>query len=56
MVQVLETLQENRIFIAAASRTQDPPAARDMLKYFDIDKYFDYKEIYPGEKTTHFDK
>ncbi|KAG8281884.1 Magnesium-dependent phosphatase 1 [Homalodisca vitripennis] len=52
--KVLETLKENKILIAAASRTQEPPAARDMLKYFDIDKYFDFKEIYPGEKTAHF--
>uniref|UniRef100_A0A1B6LNV1 Magnesium-dependent phosphatase-1 n=1 Tax=Graphocephala atropunctata TaxID=36148 RepID=A0A1B6LNV1_9HEMI len=54
--KVLETLKENKILIAAASRTQEPPAARDMLKYFDLDKYFDFKEIYPGEKTTHFQR
>lgn len=56
VVQVLETLKDNGILIAAASRTQEPPAARDMLKYFDLDKYFDFKEIYPGEKTAHFNK
>lgn len=52
----MEILKANNILVAAASRTCEPPAARDMLKYFDLDKYFDFKEIYPGEKTTHFDK
>lgn len=37
-------------------RTEDPPAARELLTVLDIDKYFAYKEIYPGSKVTHFRK
>lgn len=56
VIKVLDTLKENKILVAAASRTHTPPEAREMLKYFDMDKYFDFQEIYPGEKTTHFKK
>lgn len=56
VIQVLEILKANKILVAAASRTHAPPAAQEMLNKFDLDKYFDFKEIYPGEKTTHFQK
>lgn len=42
--------------MAAASRTEDPPAAKELLRVLDIDKYFSYKEIYPGSKVSHFKK
>jgi len=35
-------------------RTEDPAAAQELLRVLDIDKYFSYKEIYPGSKVTHF--
>lgn len=40
--------------LAAASRTEDPPTAQELLRILDIDQYFSYKEIYPGSKLTHF--
>ena len=35
-------------------RTDDPPAAKELLSALDIDEYFTYKEIYPGSKVSHF--
>ncbi|KAI6658490.1 Magnesium-dependent phosphatase 1-like [Oopsacas minuta] len=52
--ELLEILSKAKIPIAAASRTDDPPMAKNLLKLFDIDKYFSYKEIYPGCKVDHF--
>lgn len=40
--------------IALASRTTYPPGAESLLKLFSMDKYIDYKEIYPGNKDAHF--
>ncbi|CAL1285766.1 unnamed protein product, partial [Larinioides sclopetarius] len=35
-------------------KTEWPEGAKKLLKLFDWEKYFTYKEIYPGRKTTHF--
>ena len=51
---ILEILTKANILIAAASRTDDPPMAKKLLILFDINKYFSYKEIYPGSKVSHF--
>jgi len=53
VVMLLEELQKQGKGIAAASRTFEPGWAQDLLHLFDIDKYFDCKEIYPSGKTTH---
>ncbi|XP_077983475.1 magnesium-dependent phosphatase 1-like [Glandiceps talaboti] len=53
---ILQQIQAKGIQIAAASRTEAPPEAKTLLKLFDIDQYFNYKEIYPGCKKTHFGK
>ncbi len=53
---ILEELKENNRKIAAASRTYEPGWAQDLLHLFDIDKYFDLKEIYPNSKIAHFKK
>jgi len=42
--------------MAFSFRTEDPPAAKELLRVLDIDEYFSYKEIYPGSKVTHFKK
>jgi magnesium-dependent phosphatase 1 len=54
VVDILEELKEARKFIVAASRTCRPDWAQDLLHLFDIDKYFDLKEIYPSSKIQHF--
>jgi len=54
VIDILEELKENNRKIAAASRTYEPGWAQDLLHLFDIDKYFDLKEIYPNSKIAHF--
>ncbi|QGY47948.1 magnesium-dependent phosphatase-1 [Maribellus comscasis] len=56
VIAVLEELKNQNKFIAAASRTYEPEWAQDLLNLFDIDKYFDTKEIYPASKISHFKK
>lgn len=55
-LDILKFLKSKGICLAAASRTEDPPTAQELLRVLDIDKYFSYKEIYPGSKATHFRK
>jgi len=52
-ITVLKILKENGKIIAAASRTNQPGYAEQLLQIFDIDKYFDIKEIYTGSKIVH---
>jgi len=54
--QLLEKLRQDGYKIAAASRTDAPSVANQLIKLLDWDKYFDYREIYPGCKVTHFNK
>ncbi|XP_053639172.1 magnesium-dependent phosphatase 1 isoform X2 [Cherax quadricarinatus] len=53
---VLEKLHNEGYILAAASRTGEVDGANQLLKLFDWDKYFTYKEIYPGSKVTHFQR
>lgn len=55
-IEVLKTLSQQQKIIVAASRTYEPEWANDLLEIFDIDKYFDVKEIYPGSKIRHMEK
>lgn len=54
----LEVLQHwsKKCEIAVASRTSYPPGAESLLNLFGFDKYIKYREIYPGCKTTHFNR
>jgi magnesium-dependent phosphatase 1 len=52
--QMLIELHSREKFIVAASRTYQPDWANDLLRLFDIDRYFHLKEIYPADKTKHF--
>ncbi|MDX1284836.1 MAG: magnesium-dependent phosphatase-1 [Draconibacterium sp.] len=56
VIQILEELKEHGKKIVAASRTYQPDWAQDLLRLFDIDKYFDLKEIYPSSKIQHFNR
>nr|XP_012140052.1 PREDICTED: magnesium-dependent phosphatase 1-like isoform X2 [Megachile rotundata] len=42
--------------LGVASRTSEIQGANQLLKLFNWDKYFKYKEIYPGCKVSHFSK
>lgn len=55
-VKILQTLRESGKIIAAASRTNEPAFANDLLQIFDLEKHFDVKEIYPGSKLEHLKK
>jgi magnesium-dependent phosphatase 1 len=55
-ISVLNYLKDEGYILAAASRTKQPTDALQLLDYLDWNKYFSYKEIYPGCKTTHFQK
>ncbi|XP_071085873.1 magnesium-dependent phosphatase 1-like [Haliotis cracherodii] len=52
--QVLHRLHSEGYTLAVASRSSTPPEAHELCHLFDWDKYFTYKEIYPGSKVTHF--
>ncbi|EDO30201.1 predicted protein [Nematostella vectensis] len=54
VMDVLYWLQKKSVPLAVASRTNEPEAGKELLKVLDIDKFFKYKEIYPGCKVTHF--
>ncbi|KAF2193757.1 magnesium-dependent phosphatase-1 [Zopfia rhizophila CBS 207.26] len=64
---VLDALKQKGIQIGAASRTHAPDLGREMLKLLKIPNssssssaraidYFDYLQIYPGSKTSHFER
>ncbi|KAG7159409.1 magnesium-dependent phosphatase 1-like isoform X2 [Homarus americanus] len=53
---VLKQLHNEGYVLAVASRTGEIDGANQLLKLFDWEKYFTYKEIYPGSKTTHFQR
>jgi magnesium-dependent phosphatase 1 len=52
-VEILKRLKKAGKILAVASRTNEPDWARQLLQLFDIEKYFDIMEIYPGSKVTH---
>ena len=56
VLRILNQLKANNYTMALASRTGEPSWAVQLLKLFEIDHFFEYKEIYPGSKITHFHK
>lgn len=54
--EVLDKLTSEGYELGVASRTSEIQGAKQLLHLFNWDKYFKYKEIYPGCKTTHFSK
>jgi magnesium-dependent phosphatase 1 len=52
---ILETLKNQNVEMAVASRTAAPDWARKLMRLFDIEKFFKYQEIYPGSKVFHFE-
>ncbi len=54
--EILFELKAHGHQIAIASRTNAPTIAKQLLHMFEIDHFFDAREIYPGSKLTHFDR
>jgi len=54
--EILSELKAEGHLIAVASRTNAPILAKQLLHMFEIDHFFDSREIYPGSKLTHFDR
>ena len=54
VIEILEKLKSKNKKIVAASRTFEPSWANDLIRLFDIDRFFDFKEIYPSGKVHHF--
>ncbi|XP_078607531.1 magnesium-dependent phosphatase 1-like [Branchiostoma floridae x Branchiostoma japonicum] len=54
--EILDWMSRQGYTMAVASRTDAPQDMRAALKLLDWDKYFTYKEIYPGSKTHHFQR
>ena len=53
---ILQTLHSQNYLMGLASRTGQPTWAKQLLELFQIDHYFNYKEIYPGSKIEHFNQ
>lgn len=53
--EILKRLSEE-YELGVASRTSEIQGAKQLLNLFNWDKYFKYKEIYPGSKVSHFSK
>jgi magnesium-dependent phosphatase 1 len=55
VIELLNTLHHDYM-LAVASRTNQPGWANELLDLFGIKAYFNHLEIYPGSKTTHFNR
>ena len=51
---ILDHLNEQKVLMGVASRTGAPDWADELMRLFNIKKYFEYFEIYPGSKLNHF--
>ncbi|XP_069112624.1 magnesium-dependent phosphatase 1-like [Argopecten irradians] len=51
---MLQRLHQEGYKLGVASRTMTTKEAEDLITLFDWDKYFHYREIYPGCKINHF--
>ncbi|KAJ8919822.1 hypothetical protein NQ315_006351 [Exocentrus adspersus] len=54
--EVLEKLHCEGYALAVASRTPEIEAAKQLMSLFGWEKYFKYKQIFPGCKVAHFNK
>ena len=54
VIEILGEVKNRNIEMAVASRTGAPDWAEELMEMFEIKKFFDYFEIYPGSKINHF--
>ncbi|KAK2147820.1 hypothetical protein LSH36_532g01044 [Paralvinella palmiformis] len=52
--KILHKLKKDGFLLGVASRTSCIEEAKELIHLFKWDGYFDYVEIYPGTKTSHF--
>ncbi|MEM7010216.1 MAG: magnesium-dependent phosphatase-1 [Verrucomicrobiota bacterium] len=52
---IVQQLQEDGCLLGIASRTSEPGWARWVLDIWELREQFDFEEIYPGSKITHFE-
>ena len=52
--EILDNLLAEGHQLAVASRTNEPTWARELMGLLGIARLFDFEEIYPGSKVTHF--
>lgn len=51
--QILQELYRRKVKLAVASRTHEPHIASELIRLFEIDRFFSYFQIFPGSKVTH---
>lgn len=54
--EVLQRLKSQGYVLGVASRTGEIQGANQLIRLFGWEKFFTFKEIYPGCKITHFKK
>ncbi len=52
--KLLESIKSSGKKLGIASRTSAPHIANELLELFNLRRYFDFIEIFPAEKTKHF--
>ena len=53
-MEILDALDDAGIPMGLASRTDQPSWARELLDLLGVRGRFEFEQIYPGSKTTHF--
>lgn len=54
VITILESIKYRQIPMGVASRTSAPEWADELMRLFEIKKFFSHFEIYPGSKLNHF--
>lgn len=52
---ILRELYHRDIKLAVASRTHEPAIAKELMRLFEIDRFFHFSQIFPGSKISHFE-
>ena len=53
-MEIFQVIEDNNIPMGIASRTEEPDWARQLLELLGIRDKFEYEEIFPDSKVTHF--